>query len=470
VADSNSTVSRAETAIRELGTRSLSGVIGNLMMVGATEFIAPNAGTFSRPLVFSTFAVLIGLRYFARGRSMKFPLRRGNAAMMAIAAIGCNTVWGLMIANVQSVNGAGMAAVTYTFYACGIAVGTVVVLAPSAWMQRCALVGVTAPGIIAAIAGHGVPPFAAMHAIFLAYTLVMGAMATRAFWQSVAAQNQMREEIKQRLAIEVELRQAQKLEAVGRLAAGIAHEINTPVQFVTDSCTFLSDGIHCIEAGLAGYRSLLQELLAAPGSTDHVRARAAELELEHDLPYMREHLDAAAARSLAGLERVAKIVRATREFAAPRNADKAPANLNAAIESTLVICGHETHGVDVVTELGAIPLVTCSGGELNQVFLNLIVNAAHAIAEKHEHGTIRIKTWDPGDGYVKIAISDTGGGIPIEILDKIFEPFFTTKPVGKGSGQGLAIARSIVVGKHGGMLDVASQVGVGTTFTIALPA
>ena len=98
------------------------------------------------------------------------------------------------------------------------------------------------------------------------------------------------------------------------------------------------------------------------------------------------------------------------------------------------------------------------------------LGSSHAIAEKHEHGTIKIKTWDPGDGYVKIAISDTGGGIPIEILDKIFEPFFTTKPVGKGSGQGLAIARSIVVGMHGGMLDVASQLGVGTTFTIALPA
>jgi signal transduction histidine kinase len=463
-------MSRAETAIRELGTRSLSGVVGNTMMLGATEFLAPNAGTYSRPLVFSIFALLIGLRIFARGRSMKHPLRRGNVAMMAIAAIGCNTVWGVLIANVHSVNGGGMAAVMYTLYACGIGVGTVVVLAPSAWMQRAALVAVTTPAIVVAAAGHGVPQFAVMHAIFLAYTLVMGTIATREFWQAVDTHAQIRDEVRQRLAIEVELRQAQKLEAIGRLAAGIAHEINTPVQFITDSCTFLSDGIHSIEAGLAGYRSLLDELLASPGAADHVRARMAALELDHDLPYMREHLDAAAIRSLAGLERVAKIVRATKDFAAPRKAYKEPANLNAAIESTLVICGHETNGVaDVVTELGAIPLVTCSGGELNQVFLNLIVNAAHAIAEKHEHGLIKIKTWAPGDGYVKIAISDTGNGIPIEILDKIFEPFFTTKPVGKGSGQGLAIARSIVVGKHGGMLDVASQVGVGTTFTIALP-
>jgi signal transduction histidine kinase len=316
-----------------------------------------------------------------------------------------------------------------------------------------------------------VPEFAVMHAIFLAYTFVMGTIATREFWQNVDAHAQMRDEVKQRLAIEVELRQAQKLEAIGRLAAGIAHEINTPVQYINDSCTFMSEGIHSLGGGLAGYRSLVDDLLASRCSEDDARARIGQLETEHDLAYMSEHLDSAAKRALDGLERVAKIVRATKDFASSRKAHKAPANLNEGIQSTLVICGHETNGVaDVVTELGAIPLVVCSGGELNQVFLNIIVNAAHAIAERHQHGTIKIKTWDPGDGYVKIAISDTGGGIPVEILDKIFEPFFTTKPVGKGSGQGLAIARSIVVGKHGGTLDVASQLGVGTTFTIALPA
>jgi len=464
-------MSRAETAIRELGTRSLSGILGNLMMLGATEFLAPDAGTFSRPLVFSIFAVLIGIRIFARRRSMNYPLRRGNVAMMAIAAVGCNTLWGVMIANVHSVSGVGMAAVIYTFYACGISVGTVVVLAPSAWMQRTALVAVTMPAIVIALAGHGVPAFGVLHGIFIAYALVMGKVATREFWQNVDANAQMRDEVKQRLAIEVELRQAQKLEAIGRLAAGIAHEINTPVQFINDSCTFLSEGIHSLEGGLAGYRSLVDDLVESRCSADDARARIGQLETEHDLVYMSEHLDDAAKRALDGLERVAKIVRATKDFASSRNVHKAPANLNEAIASTLVICGHETNGVaDVVTELGAIPLVVCSGGELNQVFLNLIVNAAQAIAEKHEHGTIKIKTWNPGDGYVKIAISDTGGGIPVEILDKIFEPFFTTKAVGKGSGQGLAIARSIVVGKHGGTLDVASQLGVGTTFTIALPA
>ncbi|HEY0253605.1 MAG TPA: ATP-binding protein, partial [Kofleriaceae bacterium] len=293
-----------------------------------------------------------------------------------------------------------------------------------------------------------------LHLIFLLFTTVQGTLATNEYRNIVLG-------AEQRLALEVELRQAQKLEAVGRLAAGIAHEINTPVQFVTDSCTFMSDGIVAMEAALVDYRKIADEL----GD----KSRVAKIEETHDLPFMREHLAGAAQRSLDGLQRVAKIVRATKDFAA-RSTLKAPANLNSAIESTLVICGHETREVaDVVTDLGEIPLVTCASGEINQALLNIIVNAAHAIADRNERGKITIKSWaDPE--WVKIAISDTGGGIPKDVLDKIFEPFFTTKPVGKGTGQGLAIARSIVVGKHGGQLDVASQPGIGTTFTIALPA
>jgi signal transduction histidine kinase len=464
-------MSRAEIAIRELGTRSLSGTFGHVLMLVTAQVIAPNAGTFSKPLVFSLLGVFIVLRVVARHFALTQPGRRGNLALLATGTICCNGLWGLVVANVQVDSGIGLPEVVYAFFLCGIATGSIAALAPCTWLQRTGLVVLMAPGIVIALSGAGVPAFAVLDGIFIAYALVMGNVATREFWQNVDANAQMRDEVKQRLAIEVELRQAQKLEAIGRLAAGIAHEINTPVQFITDSCTFLADGIHSIEAGLAGYRSLLDDVVASRCSAEDVPARIAQLETEHDLVYLRENLDDAAGRALDGLERVATIVRATREFASSRNAQKAPANLNAAIESTLVICGHETNGVaDIVTELGAIPLVTCSGGELNQVFLNIIVNAAHAIAEKHQHGTIKIKTWAPGDGYVKIAISDTGGGIPVEILDKIFEPFFTTKPVGKGTGQGLAIAHSIVVGKHGGTLDVASQLGVGTTFTIALPA
>jgi signal transduction histidine kinase len=275
----------------------------------------------------------------------------------------------------------------------------------------------------------------------------------------------------QRLAMEVELRQAQKLEAVGRLAAGIAHEINTPVQYITDSCVFLSEGIESLEAGLVDYRALVEDLALKRIDLEAAAARIETLETAHDLAFMREQLSEAAALSLEGLARVTKIVRATKEFAATHSGEKSPANLNAALESTLVICRHELDGVaEVVTELGDIPLVSCVGGELNQVFLNLIINAADAISENHQPGTISIKTWALDDGWVKISISDTGAGIPKANLDKIFEPFFTTKPVGKGTGQGLAIARSIVVGRHGGQLEVSSQPGQGATFTIALPA
>ena len=275
----------------------------------------------------------------------------------------------------------------------------------------------------------------------------------------------------QRLAMEVELRHAQKLEAVGRLAAGIAHEINTPVQFITDSCVFLSDGIESLKAGLTDYRALVEDLALERIAREAAAARVEALEAAHDLAFMRAQLTEAAALSLAGLARVTKIVRATKEFAAADSGEKSPANLNAALESTLMICRHELDGVaEVVTDLGDIPLVSCVGGELNQVFLNLIINAADAISENHQPGTISIKTWSLGDGWVKISISDTGGGIPKANLDKIFEPFFTTKAVGKGTGQGLAIARSIVVGRHGGQLEVASQPGQGTTFTIALPS
>ena len=464
-------MSRADTAIRELATRSLSGTLGHILMLTAAELLAPRAGTFSHPLVLTLFGLLIALRVFARYSALSHPARRYNLALIAVSAIGCNGLWGIVIANVQSSAGVGLPAVVYAFFLCGIATGSVSALAPSLWLQRTALVVLTVPGVIGGIIGYGVPAFALLHGIFLLYAIVMGVIAGRDFWQNVEAHAKMRDEIAQRLAIEIELRQAQKLEAIGRLAAGIAHEINTPVQFITDSCTFLSEGIQNLEAGLSSYRSLVEDLATQRVAIDTAHDRAEALEVEHDLQFMRDHLDEAATRSLDGLQRVAKIVRATKDFAASRSAEKSPANLNAAIESTLVICGHETNGVaDVVTELGEIPLVTCAGGELNQVFLNIIVNAAHAIAEQHQHGVITIKTWAPGDGWVKIAISDTGPGIPTEILDKIFEPFFTTKPVGKGTGQGLAIAHSIVVGKHGGHLDVSSKPGVGTTFTIALPA
>jgi two-component system, NtrC family, sensor kinase len=198
----------------------------------------------------------------------------------------------------------------------------------------------------------------------------------------------------------------------------------------------------------------------------------ARREEELDLPYLAENLPPAMERSLEGLERIGTIVRSMKEFAHPDQRERVAVDLNRAVSSTIVIARNEYKYVaDVVTDLGELPRVPCYAGELNQVVLNLVVNAAHAIADRHGdsgiRGTIRVRTWCE-DGQAVISVSDDGAGIPEEIRDRIFDPFFTTKEVGKGTGQGLAIARS-VVDKHGGRLDCDSVVGEGTTFTIRLP-
>ena len=176
----------SETAIRELGTRSLAGTIGHVLMLSAT-LVLPHAGTFSKPLVFSLFVGLIALRVIARHFAITQPRRRGNLALLATASIGCNVLWGLVVANVQSDAGVGLPAVVFAFFLCGIATGSVSALAPAAWLQRVSLVVLIAPGIVLGISGNGVPAFAMLHGIFLAYTLVMGTVATREFWQNVEA-------------------------------------------------------------------------------------------------------------------------------------------------------------------------------------------------------------------------------------------------------------------------------------------
>jgi two-component system, NtrC family, sensor kinase len=199
----------------------------------------------------------------------------------------------------------------------------------------------------------------------------------------------------------------------------------------------------------------------------------AALEVEVDLPYLEQSVPRCFSLCLDGVARIASIVRAMKDFAHPDRRDKIPADLNAALQSTLVIARNEYKYVaEVQAEFGELPPVLCHVGDLNQVFLNLIVNAAHAIAdvvgEGGGRGTIRVRTRREG-GAARIDISDTGPGIPEAIRPRIFEPFFTTKPVGKGSGQGLAIARSIVVDRHGGALTFDSEIGRGTTFTVRVP-
>jgi signal transduction histidine kinase len=281
----------------------------------------------------------------------------------------------------------------------------------------------------------------------------------------------LHDEMQQRSSVEIELRQAQKLESVGRLASGIAHEINTPVQFVSDSCAFLENATADILQVVGGYRAILVALdeRSLDAATGLGRGRA--LDAEHDLDYLAEQIPLAIQRALLGLQRVSAIVRAMKDFAYPDRKDQSPSDLNRAITSTLTVARNEYKYVaELVTDLADLPPVTCHVGELNQVFLNIIVNAAHAIEGHRADGTgkIVVRTFALAD-HVKITIEDNGGGIPDAVRDKIFDPFFTTKEIGKGTGQGLAIARAVVVDKHRGKLDVTSTVGAGTTFTITLP-
>lgn len=266
--------------------------------------------------------------------------------------------------------------------------------------------------------------------------------------------------------LEAELRQAQKLEAVGQIAAGIAHEINTPIQYIGDGTRFAKDAF----ASVAAVLRLHQETASALSA--EARERLSTAEEAADLAYILAEVPKAQAQVLEGVQRVSTLVRAMKEFAHPDQKEMVPTDLNRALTATLEISRNEYKYVaDLETDLGSIPMVSCHAGDLNQVFLNVIVNAAHAIGDVVKgtpgRGKIRISTRSEG-GDVVVSIADTGGGIPWEIRDKVFEPFFTTKPTGKGTGQGLAIARSVVK-NHGGHLTFESEVGAGTTFFIRLP-
>ncbi len=272
--------------------------------------------------------------------------------------------------------------------------------------------------------------------------------------------------------LESELRQAQKLESVGRLAAGVAHEINTPVQFVSDSIHFLRDAMLDLSTLLASYRELHDAARSGAAPAELVARLDRERE-EADVDYFVENAPRALDRSLEGLGRVTAIVRSMKEFAHPDQKEMTTVDLNRGIQSTLTIARNEYKYVaDAVTEFADLPPVRCFPGDINQAVLNIVVNAAHAIADQvrgtERRGRILVRTSLDGD-FAVIEISDTGGGIPEGIRERIFDPFFTTKEVGKGTGQGLSIARSIVVDKHGGDIRFETQSGQGTTFILRLP-
>lgn len=279
---------------------------------------------------------------------------------------------------------------------------------------------------------------------------------------------------RERQSIEMQLRQAQKLESIGQLAAGIAHEINTPTQYIGDNTRFLKDAFSCLGNLLQLYRDCIRGAGNSPISPEKMK-ELEEKEEALDLSFLLTEIPGAFEQCLEGIARVSKIVGAMKDFSHPNSTEKTLLDINNAIESTITVARNEWKYVaDLETDLdAALPRVPCLPGEFNQVILNLIVNAAHAIGDvipksSQEKGAIRVSTRRKGT-LAEVRISDTGTGIPEKVQPRIFEPFFTTKEVGKGTGQGLAIARSVVVDKHGGTIEFETEQGKGTTFIIQLP-
>ena len=282
------------------------------------------------------------------------------------------------------------------------------------------------------------------------------------------------EDITERKMLREQLLQAQKLESVGQLAAGIAHEINTPVQYIGDNVRFLRDSFSDLVVLNSEYARLLAAGRSAEVTPEMVQEASRAVD-KADVDYLFAEIPAAIEQALEGVSRVSSLVSAMKEFSHPGTGEKVPLDLNHAIESTITVARNEWKYVaDMKLELDeTLPLVSCLPGEFNQVVLNMIVNAAHAIADVTaqggpEKGLITILTRSLS-GCVEIRIQDTGSGIPEKVRTRIFDPFFTTKEIGKGTGQGLAIARSVIVDKHQGSIDFETADGHGTTFIIRLP-
>jgi len=273
--------------------------------------------------------------------------------------------------------------------------------------------------------------------------------------------------------MEIQLRQAQKMEAIGQLAAGIAHEMNTPAQYVSDNLGFIKEAFEEIMTILSELDGLRSRASKEPITPELMQPLIDVVE-KADLDFLLEEIPSAIQQSHEGISRVTKIVRAMRDFAHPGSPDKQLIDLAKAIRSTVTVTRNEWKYVaevetDLTEDLHEVLVVP---GEFNQVILNLIVNAAHAIGEVSQEGgtrgRIRIETRRDGP-WALISVSDTGPGIPEEIQARVFEPFFTTKAVGKGTGQGLAIVHAIIVEKHQGRIDIKSEPGEGTTFEIRIP-
>jgi PAS domain S-box-containing protein len=265
--------------------------------------------------------------------------------------------------------------------------------------------------------------------------------------------------------------QASKLASVGQLAAGIAHEINTPIQYIGDNLRFLSNAFQSI----VGVLKRSEELLAGIQGDEAELAREALAEAAEaaDADYLLENIPQATRQSLEGAGQVARIVLAMKEFSHPGERAKSEVDINRSVENTVAVSRNEwKQWASLETKLDdALPRVNCLAGEINQVLLNLVVNAAHAIeeAKRGGQGKILVTTRRFDDEHVEIAVEDNGVGMTKAVMEQIFDPFFTTKRIGKGTGQGLSICRDVIMAKHGGRISVDSTPGAGSRFSVILP-
>ncbi len=281
-------------------------------------------------------------------------------------------------------------------------------------------------------------------------------------------------DITERKVLEGQLIQSQKLESLGQLAAGIAHEINTPIQFIGDNTRFLGVAFERLNAVIEKSQSLMKELTEGSGHLGEVIVEMEDAVKKAKIQYMTEEIPSAIQETLGGVDQVASIVRAMKQFSHPGAKHKTLSNLNESVNSTINVARNEwKYRADLETDLAEdMPPVPCNQSEINQVLLNMIVNSTHAIEEKYngsnQKGKIIIRTRVNGP-WAEIHVSDDGAGIPEKVKTKIFDPFFTTKEVGKGSGQGLSLAYSVIYETHKGNIEVSSVQGEGTTFIIRLP-
>lgn len=280
-------------------------------------------------------------------------------------------------------------------------------------------------------------------------------------------------DLSQHVAREQQLGIAQRLESIGRLAAGIAHEINTPIQYIGDNIRFLEKSYASMAKVLREFLTCLAGVRQGEDPQPHLTRIEAAI-AGADLDFLEAEIPAAIAQSLEGVEHVTSIVLGMKKFSHPDREEWRYADLNQALRDALLVARNEWKYVaEVTTDFDtALPLVSCLAGDLNQVFLNIIINAAQAVEEavreRGGKGSIEVSTRRTGE-WAEIRVQDSGVGIPTSCRDKIFDPFFTTKEVGRGTGQGLAIAHSIVVDKHGGAITVQSKEGNGACFLIRLP-